>query len=100
MTDLKYSDYVRAIADKITEEDKYICIVNNYYPLSRKYPEYAKKLRKTIKTKLAKLSKNSDGAVPTTLFRAYIKSGMKVDEITYRKQWLESIAKIHARKGN
>ena len=100
MTNIKYSDYVRAIADKITEEDKYICIVNNYHPLSRKYPEYAEKLRKTIKTKLAKSPKNSDGAVPTTLFRAYVKSGMKVDEVTYRKQWLESIARIHEMKGN
>ena len=103
MTNLKYSDYVRMIAKELSHEVRYICNIINYHPLSRKYPDYAEKLRKTIKTKLAKLSKNEDGTKATTLFEAYLKclkSGMKVTEITYRKQWLESIARIYEMKGN
>ncbi len=103
MTNLKYSAYVRVIAEELSHENLYICIIINYHPLSREYPDYAEKLRKTIKTKLAKLPKNSDGTKATTLFGAYfkcLKSGMEVNEITYRKQWLESIARIYERKGN
>ena len=100
MTNLKYSDYVRIIADSISHKNLYICIVIKYHPLSRKYPDYAKKLRKTIKTKLAKFPKNPDGTEATTLISAYLSSGMKVDQVTYRKQWLETIARIHERKGN
>ena len=101
MTNLKYSDYVRMIADSISDESIYICININYHSLSREYPDYAEKLRKTIKTKIAKLPKKVDGTAQTTLSGAYIikclKSGMKVNKITYRKQWLESIARIHER---
>lgn len=100
MTNLKYSDYVRMIANGISYEDWYICIIIRDHPLSRRYPDYAEKLRKTIKTKLAKLPKNSDGTKPFSLIGAYLRSGMKVDQVTYRKQWLESIARIHEKKGN
>lgn len=100
MSKLKYSEYVRMIADKITPEHIYICIEIEYHPLSRGYPEYAEKLSNTIKNKLAKLQKHNDDTTPTTLIRAWMKSGMKVDEVTFRKQWLESIARIHEKKGN
>lgn len=89
------------IAYSVSNEYLYICRIIHFNPLSREYPDYAEKLRKTIKTKLAKLPKNSDGTEATTLYGAYLKSGMKVDRVTYRKQWLESICKrIHERKGN
>ena len=103
MTNLKYSDYVRMIADSISDKNLYICISVNCHPLSMEYPDYAKKLCKTVKTKLAKMPKESDGTATTTLFTAYLKclkSGMKVTEITRRMQWLESIARIYEKKGN
>lgn len=94
---MKYSEFLKAIASQLTEENYFICLILNESKLAKQYPRYTKKLRKTVAEKLTRL-RTKHPTTGRTLWNLSI--DYKLPQKETRIKWLETLAKIHESKGN
>lgn len=95
---MKYSEFLLRVAENITQDNYYLCVILTYNNIAKQHPEYVEKLQRTIKRKLASLPKMSDGSSRTTLASCVFRA--RQSNVEYRVNWLKSLAAIHAKKGN